>query len=67
MQPDPVHVPGQENEEDDLNDLLLEALDGADLQRAALILRLTLMRGEPDRAADLDALRRDGLPPVYRA
>lgn len=63
----PLPLPDQDVDPDSLDAMLVEALDSADLQRAALLLRLALLRTDQDRAADLDALRRDGLPLVYRA
>ncbi|WP_342112006.1 hypothetical protein [Methylobacterium sp. SI9] len=63
-----IHVPPPDHD-DTLESLLCEALDAAaaDPVRVALLTRLCLMTADFDRDADLERLRLDGLPQVFRA
>lgn len=53
--------------DDSLDALLCVALDGAttDPVRLALVTKLCMMTHDLDRDADLDRLRREGLPQVF--
>lgn len=43
---------------DDMLELLLEALDGSDLRRTAMLMRAVWLRMDGDREANLKRLRR---------
>ncbi|MER2193322.1 hypothetical protein ABS771_08505 [Methylobacterium brachiatum] len=63
-----IHVPPPDQEDfDTLDALLAEALDGADQRRIALLTRMFMMTLDTSRDADVDRMRQDGAPPVYRA
>ncbi|AIQ88722.1 hypothetical protein [Methylobacterium oryzae] len=62
-----LDTPDHDTEADSLDALLCAALDAAaDPVRVAMLTRLIWLDADRDRAADLDAMRHDGPPPVFR-
>jgi hypothetical protein len=62
-----LDTPDHDTDPDSLDALLVAALDaGTDPVRVAMLTRLIWLDADLDRAADLDAMRRDGQPPVYK-
>ncbi|MER2197173.1 hypothetical protein ABS771_19985 [Methylobacterium brachiatum] len=63
-----IHIATSDHPDDSLADLLCEALDAAaDPIRIALLTRLCILTANADRDADLDRMRAEGLPQVFRA